>query len=390
MAYTENEARKLVIQAGFKLVESGLIARTWGNISARISNTQFVITPSGRAYETLKKEDLVVVNIDDCSYSGDIRPSSEKGIHANAYQLRPGIDFVIHTHQTGATIAGIAGNALTEYGIYGQEYERLLGPCVPCAAYGIPSTGKLRKHVAAVVAANPESTAVLMRYHGALCMGKTFEDAFAVSAALEDVCIKRIKSVCGTEWLSRYTERVAPSFHSAGGSHDWGQSDRSGRTFRLVCNGTEKEYNLDNMPAGLSNEAVVHAEIYRHSDNTCIIHAFDPDIIAVSATGQTIKPRVDDLAQIAGVTINCVQCRKQAPNTIVRNLRGRNAVFLERNGALCTGKNRDDAEAVRTILQKGCRAEIYAAFINNNHHLSKADAFLQRIVYVTKYSKQKK
>ena len=53
MAYSITEAKEHVIRAGVKLVETGLIARTWGNISARISDTQFVITPSGLAYETL-------------------------------------------------------------------------------------------------------------------------------------------------------------------------------------------------------------------------------------------------------------------------------------------------------------------------------------------------
>ncbi|MBR6512201.1 MAG: class II aldolase/adducin family protein, partial [Clostridia bacterium] len=47
MAYKINEAKALVIDAGKELLESGLIARTWGNVSARISDTQFVITPSG-------------------------------------------------------------------------------------------------------------------------------------------------------------------------------------------------------------------------------------------------------------------------------------------------------------------------------------------------------
>lgn len=37
MAYALQEAKELVIKAGLKLVESGLVARTWGNISARVS-----------------------------------------------------------------------------------------------------------------------------------------------------------------------------------------------------------------------------------------------------------------------------------------------------------------------------------------------------------------
>ena len=68
MAYKLEEARRLVIRAGLELLQSGLIARTWGNISARISDTQFVITPSGRAYEDLTPDQIVITNIADGSY----------------------------------------------------------------------------------------------------------------------------------------------------------------------------------------------------------------------------------------------------------------------------------------------------------------------------------
>ena len=99
MYYSETEARKIVIEAGLKLVEKKLIARTWGNISARISSDEFIITPSGRAYDSLSPSDLVKVRIKDCSYSGNIKPSSEKGVHAAAYSLRSHVGFIIHTHQ---------------------------------------------------------------------------------------------------------------------------------------------------------------------------------------------------------------------------------------------------------------------------------------------------
>ena len=42
MTYSENEARALVVRSGHLLVECGLVARTWGNISARVSDTHFV------------------------------------------------------------------------------------------------------------------------------------------------------------------------------------------------------------------------------------------------------------------------------------------------------------------------------------------------------------
>ena len=37
MAYEIEEAKRLVVDAGKKLIETGPIARTWGNVSARIS-----------------------------------------------------------------------------------------------------------------------------------------------------------------------------------------------------------------------------------------------------------------------------------------------------------------------------------------------------------------
>lgn len=115
MAYKETEARELIISAVHRLTEAGLVARTWGNVSARVSEEQFVITPSGLGYEHMQPEDLVLVNISDLSYEGERKPSSEKGIHADAYRLRPEVNFVIHTHQDKASVYGIRGWALSGF-----------------------------------------------------------------------------------------------------------------------------------------------------------------------------------------------------------------------------------------------------------------------------------
>ncbi|MBQ0018196.1 MAG: class II aldolase/adducin family protein [Clostridiales bacterium] len=168
--YNEKEARELVIEAGHKLVEKKLIARTWGNISARISATEFVITPSGRGYDTLTPEDLVVVKIKDCSYEGDIKPSSEKKIHAAAYAYRKDCNFVIHTHQFFAS--ALAAN--------GRDLD-----FAPCASYALPGTDKLRNNVAKSIAHNPESKSFLLEKHGTLLLGDSYEQAFELAEELE-------------------------------------------------------------------------------------------------------------------------------------------------------------------------------------------------------------
>jgi len=173
MRYEEKEAREYVIRACRELVDNRLIARTWGNVSARISDTQFVITPSGRGYDTLRPEDLVVVEIADCSYQGDVKPSSEKGIHADVYAVKDEVNFVIHTHQHYASAVCAEGEN-TDF--------------APCAGYGLPGTKKLRSRVKECVKAFPSKDMFLMAKHGALCFGTSFETAFAAAFELENKC----------------------------------------------------------------------------------------------------------------------------------------------------------------------------------------------------------
>ena len=161
MYYSETEARKIVIEAGLRLLENKLIARTWGNISARISKDEFIITPSGKAYDRLTPSDLVRVKVADGSYTGSIKPSSEKGVHAAAYAQRQNIGFIIHTHQFFASaVAAECRNIRT----------------APCAAYALPGTTKLRKFVAECIKDNPYENTFLMARHGALILGSDMEE----------------------------------------------------------------------------------------------------------------------------------------------------------------------------------------------------------------------
>ena len=52
MRMDEFTAKELVVKAGLELVRNGLIARTWGNVSCRLDDKTFAITPSGRSYES--------------------------------------------------------------------------------------------------------------------------------------------------------------------------------------------------------------------------------------------------------------------------------------------------------------------------------------------------
>ena len=365
MTGPEARAREQVLQAAARLAAEGLIERTWGNISARVSDTQFLITPSGLAYETMRADQLVLVNIADCSYEGMVRPSSEKGIHADAYRLRPEAGFVIHTHQYWASIAGITGTALTGF------IHPMLGKRVPCAAYGLPGTKMLRKAVSAGIEAWPDCRAFLLRHHGALCLGTDMEDAFAAAQALEEVCEARV-----LDWSE--AERPVPVPRKLGSSR------RDGDAFLMVQSGEKKRYPIGD--AALPLAAALHGAAYRAGNFRYIAHETSPEILAVCAQGCRLRPYLDDLAQIAGADILCVP---PDPKRVREAMRGRNAVLIQGMGALCAGKSESDAAAVRALLRKGCAARLYAAQVPNCRPLGVLDARLQRLVYRQSYERKK-
>lgn len=171
MAYSLKEAKQLIIKAGLELVKKKLIARTWGNISARISDTEFVITPSGVPYEDVNENNLVVVKIADCSYTGNIKPSGEKKVHAAVYQVRPDVNFILHTHQNYATAVSVDGKH--------KEFA-------PTAKYGLPGTKGLVKNVKKVLVEFKDMNTFLMARHGALIIAKNYEDAFTKAINLEE------------------------------------------------------------------------------------------------------------------------------------------------------------------------------------------------------------
>ena len=387
MAYEINEAKALVVEAGKKLVETGLIARTWGNVSARISDTQFVITPSGRAYETLEPKDLVVVNIEDCEYEGDIKPSSEKGVHADAYRLRPDVNFVIHTHQVNAS-------ALSPIG------RKIAG--IPVADYGMSSTDKLRKAVAAAVEANPNDKAIIMKHHGALCLGADYDEAFDVAEKLEKICGKELSRLVkfttglnGARFLYKaFESRFATP---CGALEDLGSSKKlTDESFELVMkDGATYTCNITSgCPyIGIGPRAAqIHAAIYRNSDVKFIDQYAEKDVLALSKAGQTMIPHLDDFAQIAGVDVKCKNWAKTSYRTdaieIGKASKGRNAVLVKGQGALCTGNTLFDLEGVKKVLEKECKAEMYCKLSLADSPLSIVDRTIMRVIYTLKYSKQ--
>ncbi|MBK8351597.1 MAG: class II aldolase/adducin family protein [Saprospirales bacterium] len=84
------------MKQGKLLLKEGLVARTWGNVSIKINDTQMVITQAEK-YDELTPNEMVLVDIYTLKYEGNLKPSSELKLHCEVYKTRPHINAVIHT-----------------------------------------------------------------------------------------------------------------------------------------------------------------------------------------------------------------------------------------------------------------------------------------------------
>lgn len=393
------QAKNLVIEAGKELVRTGLIARTWGNVSCRVNEKSFVITPSGKPYEGLTPADIVEIAIDTLEYGGDVKPSSEKGIHAEVYKAHSDANFVIHTHQQYASVISVLDKGVAPLT---GEAAKVIGNEILLASYGMPGTGKLRKGVTAALTAS-QSKAILMARHGALCFGKDRDEAFAVANMLEKVCedfvLEKANKTLGVK-CKTYDEFCIEYAKKLTGSEAAGDIVNA-VVYNSTCDREKDEVTFtapdcSDVVMRLSNGMLVsdgllpafaeyHRSIYLvNRDIKYIVHNNTPEAAAASSLGESSRPLLDDFAQIVGTTLSTATSAEDCKRAI-KNVNG---AFIKNGGALCCGAIEGDTHAVDMIMSKGCKSLLAAKLFGAVTPISRVDAKLMRVIYLKKYSKQ--
>lgn len=185
----KQQARAAIVAMGHKLIAKNLVAGSWGNISCRVNAECLAITPSGRGYELLQPEDIVLVDNQGAVLEGKRIPSSESKVHTAIYAACPEAQAIIHTHSIYAS--ALAAMRRPVPAII-EDIVQIVGGRVNCAAYALAGTQELADNT---VAALNGRKAVLLANHGAVCWGKTLEDALIVAEILEKAA--QIAVICG-------------------------------------------------------------------------------------------------------------------------------------------------------------------------------------------------
>ena len=185
------EKREEVIKYSIKLNTTNLSPLRSGNISVRtIENSVegFLITPSGKKYDTLKEEDIVFVSSDG-NHDINLKPSSEWKFHKDIYLKKPDAKAIVHAHSPHASAVSAHGKDIPAF-----HYMIALagGDSIKCAKYATFGTQELSDNI---IDALENRKACLMSNHGQVAFGENLEDAFELAEELENICHQYINTI---------------------------------------------------------------------------------------------------------------------------------------------------------------------------------------------------
>ncbi|MCV7199796.1 L-fuculose-phosphate aldolase [Mycobacterium angelicum] len=176
-----DNAEAAVLAAAKAMLRRGLVEGTAGNISARRSDGNLVITPSSVDYADMVLEDLVLVDPEGAVLQAGEgrRPSTEMQLHLACYHAFDDIGSVIHSHPVWATMFAVAHQpipaCIDEFAVY-------CGGDVRCAEYAASGTPEVGTNA---VKALEGRGAALIANHGLVAVGPRPDKVLHITALVE-------------------------------------------------------------------------------------------------------------------------------------------------------------------------------------------------------------
>lgn len=182
---SEAALRDLLCQLAKSLFDRGFSVGSAGNISARLENGGYLMTPTNSSLGRLEPARLSRLGPDFAHLDGD-KPSKEVFLHRAFYATRgEACGAVVHLHSTHATAMACLANAdadnpipfLTPY------FVMRAGKTVPLVPYYRPGDAAMEP---AIAAAARNAKALLLANHGPVVSGATLTDAVYAAEELEE------------------------------------------------------------------------------------------------------------------------------------------------------------------------------------------------------------
>jgi L-fuculose-phosphate aldolase len=171
-----------VIEFGKSAKEKELIWASSGNISCRVSDGSFIISGSGATLEDLKKEDFVLLDLNDKVLGGEKDPSIESKMHSAVYRTKSETSCVFHSQAFFTTLLSctdfeVDPNLFPESMAYLKDIYRI--------SYNHPGSQELADEVSHNIS---HCDILILNNHGALCAGSSLSEVLLKTETMEMLC----------------------------------------------------------------------------------------------------------------------------------------------------------------------------------------------------------
>ena len=175
------EIKELICDVCHKMWQLGWVAANDGNVSVKMDDGTFWVTPTGLSKSFITPEKLIRIDKDMNVLEGapGLKPSSETKMHMRCYEERPDVGAVVHAHPPTATGYAVANRPLDCYSMI--ETVITIG-AIPVTPYGTPSTYEVPEAIAPYL---QEHDVLLLQNHGALTVGCDLITAYYRMETLE-------------------------------------------------------------------------------------------------------------------------------------------------------------------------------------------------------------
>ncbi|MGH4036260.1 MAG: class II aldolase/adducin family protein [Sphaerochaeta sp.] len=174
--------REQVAQTMVILFNRGLTTVSGGNISLRINEDLFCITPSALDKGNLTADQIVVVGIDGTNYTPEFKLSIESEIHRLILINRPDINAVVHSHPIYASTFSCVDSIESAINMKLTAESYYFSPELVNVPYALMGTKELAIKVSE---AGRTHDLMLMQNHGAIALAPTMLKAFDKMDLLE-------------------------------------------------------------------------------------------------------------------------------------------------------------------------------------------------------------
>jgi L-ribulose-5-phosphate 4-epimerase len=194
------DTRTKVARACNILAMEGHMDTIYGHVSARIEGTTHVwMKPHTLGLEEVRPHEVITIDFDGNKLAGELPRHAEFPIHTEIYRQRPDVQCVVHTHPPYATAFSAVDEPLRPVNHEGT----LLAPTLPrfVQTTDLIVTPALGRAVAETLAGY---SALLLKNHGIVVVGKSVEEACITAIVLEKAARMQLlaRQYGNIEWTS--------------------------------------------------------------------------------------------------------------------------------------------------------------------------------------------